>query len=93
MRLTIEQSHDCADRMVCYAELEALRNEYTDYKDVRLYPFETNIIVKLISSMLFPFAIAVIQVYLPVIMNLNWIQRNKSNNQLLIFEEAFAHAK
>ena len=69
-RQTIEKNCTGIDRMVCFSELEALRNEYADYREVRLYPFEINIIVKLISSILLPIGLAVIQLYLPSILNL-----------------------
>ncbi|MFB6188238.1 MAG: hypothetical protein ABEI86_15425 [Halobacteriaceae archaeon] len=35
-------------------ELQRLRNEYEDYQNVRLYPFQLDILIKLVSSILLP---------------------------------------
>lgn len=41
-------------------ELQRLRNEYEDYRSVRLYPFQIDILLKLVSSILLPLIFMVI---------------------------------
>lgn len=49
--------------MLSYLELYRLRNEYLDYKTVKLYPFEVEIFIKLISSVILPVIFLLIQIY------------------------------
>jgi hypothetical protein len=49
--------------IVSHLELLRIRNEYQDYRAVKLYPFETKIFAKLISSVVLPFAFLLIQLY------------------------------
>lgn len=44
-------------------ELQRIRKEYQDYNNVRLYPFQIDIIIKLISSVLLPIVFLTIDQY------------------------------
>jgi len=46
-----------------YLELYRIRTKYEDYSNVKLYPFEIDIIAKLVGSILLPFVFIVIQYY------------------------------
>lgn len=48
-------------------ELQRLRNEYDDYQSVRLYPFQIDILLKLVSSILLPLVFVVIDQYLDLV--------------------------
>lgn len=39
---------------ICYLKLSRIRSEYLDYQNVKLYPFEVGILVKLITSVVLP---------------------------------------
>lgn len=51
------------DLIASYLELYRLRNEYQDYKNVKLYPFEFETFLKLVTSVMLPFMIWVIETY------------------------------
>lgn len=50
--------------VINYLELQRLRNEYSDYQNIKSYPVEPEIYVKLAVSMLLPFLFLCIQMYL-----------------------------
>lgn len=55
------------DIIVHHFRLEMIRNEYHDYKAMKLYPFEITIMSKLITSLLLPLLIWWVQTYLPTL--------------------------
>lgn len=58
------QSADGESELVKRLELERIRREYQDYQNVRLYPFQIDIIFKLVSSVVLPVLFLVIDQYL-----------------------------
>jgi hypothetical protein len=53
--------------LVGQLELQRIKREYEDYRNVRLYPFQIDILIKLVSSVLLPLAFVVIDHYLGVL--------------------------
>lgn len=51
-----------------FMEIERARNEFRNYRDVRLYPLSIGIISRLLSSVLLPIVITIFEFYLPQIL-------------------------
>lgn len=60
----IEMAKTIEPRLAAYLERSTLRDIYIEHKNVRLYPFETTILIKLITSVLLPIAFTYVQEYL-----------------------------
>ncbi len=69
-KILINNFDDPGKISLYYYQLELLRNEYYDYQNVKLYPFEIKIITKLISSVLLPLLVWLVQSYLPTLIGL-----------------------
>jgi hypothetical protein len=62
-KLTI--SNDNIEAIGNFFKMEILRKEFKDYQDLKLYPFEIKIFTKLVSSVLLPLLIWLLQTFLP----------------------------
>lgn len=54
--------------LVGQLELQRIRTEYDDYKNVRLYPFQVDILIKLFSSILLPIVFVFIDHYMGILL-------------------------
>ena len=57
------ESADENTELIKRMELDRVRQEYQDYQNLRLYPFQINILLKLISSLVLPILFLVIDSY------------------------------
>jgi hypothetical protein len=57
-------AQNMATKIGLYLELYNLRNEYSDYKSMSLYPFEFDVLVELASSVALPVLFVLLEVYL-----------------------------
>lgn len=53
--------------LVGQLEIQRIRTEYDDYKNVRLYPFQVDILIKLFSSILLPILFVFIDHYIGIL--------------------------
>jgi hypothetical protein len=63
-RLSAQIRGRAADVSADCSRLDHLRDEYMDYRRMKLYPFEIEILVKLIISVILPFVLLLVDRYL-----------------------------
>lgn len=64
LRSIKEKDERTAEQSGAYAKLNQVRSEYMDYRKMKLYPFEVEILIKLIISVILPFIVLLVDKYL-----------------------------